>query len=49
MNVVADIRNVFAKCDDEGRCHEILSEITDHSAVDIESGHSATKRGVRIL
>ena len=40
---------LFTECDDEGQRHAMLSKITDHTAVDIESGHITTRRGVRIL
>ena len=49
-NVIAD--NIYSQCDDEGRRHAVLQEITDHkkdrTAVDITNGHSITRRGQRI-
>ena len=49
-NVIAE--NIFAQCDDEGRRHAILKEITDHrkdnSAVDVTKGYTTTRKGVRI-
>ena len=49
-NVIAE--NIFAQCDDEGRRHAILSEITDHkrdvTAVHITKGYVTNKRGVKI-
>ena len=49
-NVIAE--NIFAQCDDEGRRHAILKEITDqkkdNSAVDIVKGFVTTRKGVRI-
>ena len=49
-NVIAE--NIFAQCDDEGRRHAVLKEITDHkkdrSAVDITKGYVTTRKGVRI-
>jgi hypothetical protein len=49
-NVIAE--NIFAQCDDEGRRHAVLKEITDHkkdnTAVDIARGFVSTKKGARI-
>ena len=49
-NVIAE--NIFSQCDNEGRRHAVMQEITDHrkdnSAVDITNGYTVTKRGRRI-
>lgn len=49
-NVIAE--NIFARCDDDGRCHATLKEITDHkkdhTAIDIVNGLRTTKRGKKI-
>jgi hypothetical protein len=49
-NVIAE--NIFAQCDDEGRRHAVLQEITDHTkdrtAVEIANGFIMTKKGTRI-
>ena len=49
-NLIAE--NIFAQCDDEGRMHAILKEITDHrkdsTAIEIANGFMHTKRGKRI-
>ena len=49
-NVIAE--NIFAQCDDEGRRHAVLKEITDHkrdnTAVDIAKGFVTSRKGVRI-
>lgn len=49
-NVIAE--NLFAQCDDEGRRHAVLSEITNHrrnkSAIHIANGFITTKRGIRV-
>ena len=48
-NVAA--KNIFAQCDNEGRMHTILKEITDHrkdsTAIEIANGFMHTKRGKR--
>lgn len=47
-NVIA--KNIFTQCDDEGRRHAVLQEITDHirdrTAIDIPNGYTTTKRGI---
>ena len=49
-NVIAE--NIFAQCDDEGRRHAVLDEITDHKkdrrAISVANGYVKTKRGTRI-
>ena len=49
-NVIAE--NIFSQCDDEGRRHAVLQEITDHrsdgSAVHISNGFVTTRNGHRI-
>jgi hypothetical protein len=49
-NVIAD--NIFSQCDDEGRRHAVLQEITDaqrdKTAVHITNGYTTTKKGRRI-
>ena len=49
-NVIAE--NIFTQCDDEGRRHAVLKEITDHksdkTAVHITNGYVMSKRGVKI-
>jgi hypothetical protein len=49
-NVIAE--NIFAQCDDEGRMHAILQEITDHKkdrrAIHISNGHKLNRKGSRI-
>jgi hypothetical protein len=49
-NVIAE--NIFAQCDDEGRMHAVLEEITDHKkdrrAIHISNGHKKTRKGSRI-
>ncbi len=49
-NVIAD--NIFSQCDDEGRRHAVLQEITDHksnrTAVHITNGYTTTRKGRQI-
>ena len=49
-NVIAE--NIFAQCDDEGRMHAVLQEITDHRkdrrAIHTLNGHKLTRKGSRI-
>ncbi len=48
-NVIAD--NIYSRCDDEGRRHAVLQEITDHkkdrTAVDMPNGYTTTRKGRR--
>ena len=49
-NVIAE--NIFAQCDNEGRMHAVLQEITDHKkdrrAIHTSNGHKLTRKGIRI-
>ena len=49
-NVIAE--NIFAQCDEEGRRHAVLHEITDHmrdqTAIDITNGYVTTRKGKRV-
>ena len=49
-NVIAE--NIFSQCDDKGRRHAVLREITDHkkdhSALDVANGFTIIKKGCRI-